>query len=172
MTVPYKAMRHEAGDTGYKSHMDQAHDNLKRMNAGSNTKQAMKLGFLLKCAEAGMSLEQIESKLDVLLEKAAVVDMVGAGSALGQVAASGVGLGHGLLNTLKDIGMTTAVGAPILAGGLAGYGLGKWKSSEDPETVKRQELSSEYLRLADEARRKALLRKMQIQNPGSLIQLS
>jgi hypothetical protein len=68
--------------------------------------------------------------------------------------------------------MTTAVGAPILAGGLAGYGLGKWKSSEDPETVKRQELSSEYLRLADEARRKALLRKMQIQNPGSLIQLS
>lgn len=169
MVAPLKTW-YEVSGTPYESHMDKAKKNREEAEKRLTTKQAFKAGILLKLAEARPTLEQLEQTLDKLLTKEAVLDQLG--NVLGQSLAIG---GAGVMNIANkgyDAATTVGLGLPILLGGTAGYSMGKMRPHDNPEQVKRELLRDEYLRLADEAKRRTTLKRLQERSPGSIIQLS
>ena len=132
-------------------------------------KQSVKLGFLLKCAEAKKSLEEIEALLDKQLEKKALVE--------DPIATGGRLLGHGAgaaatgAGSLANLGWTTLVGLPVLGGGLLGYAAGKFLDRPDIDAIKAHDVRNEYLRLANEANRRAVIKKMQSKEPGTVVRV-
>lgn len=128
-------------------------------------KQAMKAGFLLRCAEEGLTLEQIENRVDELLQKNAFWDTVGKG------VGTALGVGTGLLTKALDLGAIGAVGAPVVVGGLGGYLAYKLRDKPSLQRNMQEDLQNEYLTLADEAKRKAKLRKLQAEEPGTIVKL-
>jgi hypothetical protein len=114
-------------------------------------REAFELGFLRRCAEAGLSAEQTEALVKTAMIKAAdpfsLAAMLGSKgmSMLGNV--GGLALGLGLL-------------APPAAGYLAGRVASKATEPEiDVEDLKKQELIDEYRRLAARARASLAIRK-------------
>lgn len=104
------------------------------------TRQAFKFGFLLKCAEAGLSTQQIQQHIDAAIEKLSF-DPIGMLTDAGKLGLGGVGL------ALSGAGITGALG---------GYGLAKATEPDaDPEEAKMQELIATYKQYADQARRNA-----------------
>jgi hypothetical protein len=137
-----------------------------------SVKQAFKAGFLLRCAEEGLNLDQMEERI-AKLEKQA-----GIGSSAGAILGWPVGVTAGLARLAgKGIagGVTMPLAGSMYAGGLGGWALAnaskKPEDVADPEDMKREDLRNEYLRLADEARRKTILRNMQQDEPGSVLQI-
>jgi len=108
------------------------------------SREAFKVGFMLRCADEGLSPEEAQLRI----EKAA--------SALSKPVWGGVGdfLSGGLR------GLTTlGTFLPIAGGALGGYLLAKGKEEPvDEEDVKRQELINEYKRLTRAARQQARLK--------------
>lgn len=106
-------------------------------------RQLFKFGFLLRCADEGLTPAQTQLRIAACLEK---------------VAADGSGWGH----MLADAGL--GLGALGLAGaGAGGAGLGYMAArmtepQADPETAKQQELIAAYKQYADHARRLAARR--------------
>jgi hypothetical protein len=95
------------------------------------------------------------------------------------------GLGSGLISTagkalsaapaLAELGIGVGVGAPIAAGAMGGYGLAKLTSNDNPhalEEAKQDEITSEYERLSDEAKRRILLKRIQAQTGRKILPLS
>lgn len=147
----------------------------KQMSKRLTVKQAFKAGFLLKCAEQNLTLEQVQEKLASCLAakpmtKKAVnpilMKLLGGTSAfLGNSAAY-------LGKKVMDTGATLALAAPVVAGAGGMYLWNKTSPKPSADDVQHEELTGEYKRLASQARRKATLRQMQEDNPGSIVQLS
>lgn len=110
-------------------------------------KQAVKVGFLLKCADAGLTAEEAHTLVKKALDTGLSGLLSGAGKTLGGLSGAALLLG---------------VGAPLGIGAGAGYLLAK--SREDPtwdiEKAKMEELEEEYRRLAAEAQSNARRRRL------------
>lgn len=144
--------------------------------------QIIKIGFLLKCAEDGLTIEETHARVK------AAISMLKEGSPAGIIGAimSGVyGAGKDVVNTagkaisavpaLAELGLTVGLGAPIVAGGAGGYAAAKLTGDNDKrvlEEAKQDEVASEYERLAEEARRRTLLKRIQAQTGRRILPLS
>ena len=117
--------------------------------------EAFRAGFLLRCAEEGLSQPQIDARIEK--------------SASFHKAAEG-----GVMQTLKDIslaGLGTSLAAGTVIGGLGGaaYGLATpddFSSVKRPDyvdDVQRAELISAYRRNASDLRRQAVLTQRKAQ---------
>lgn len=114
--------------------------------------QAFKLGFLLKCAEAGLTPDEANDVAKRALVKHAAGPLETLGNKAWDAVPGLVGLlGKGLLV------------APLVGGAAIGYGAGKLQQDEGAtiEATKKEELESEYNRLASEAEANARRRKLQ-----------
>lgn len=135
--------------------------------------QSFKIGFLQACAEMGFTLDETHQRVKQAIalkrsgyqmEKQAWWPWLAGGlSYLG-------GKAVGAIPALASLGLTTAgvvgIGAPVAAGALTGYGAAKLKDldNDDKGTVedaKNEEIVGEYQRLAEEAKRRTALKKLQ-----------
>jgi hypothetical protein len=131
-------------------------------------REGFKYGFLLRCAEEGLTADEAEARAARGLEKqaeGALGTMVGdaysglktliggAPAFIAEHAPAAVGLG--------------ALGAAGAGGGI-GYGLAKMQEGDvDPKEVQREELISAYRTQAELARRKAIMDAVQQMQPRS-----
>jgi len=112
------------------------------------TNEAFRLGFFYRCAEAGLSPEEVSQLASRLHEKRAG-DWTDTAGMLG-----GLGLG-------------VTLAAPPILGYMTGSGLANASHEDvDPETLKKQELIAEYRRLATRARFAALKRRLREEQHG------
>lgn len=132
--------------------------------------EEFRLGFLLRCAQEGCTMAEVQSRVKLAADR------------LGQVKQA-----NGALNALPVVGSTVrdiaGLGAlwlktPLVAGGLSvagsglaglgvGYGIGKMQDTNaDPEAAKDQELITAYLLNAERARRRAQQRSYRPQTPS------
>lgn len=117
-------------------------------------REGFKYGFLLRCAEEGLTAKQAEARAARGLEKRGAGML---GSFLG-------GLGGGAASAITSapqwipkLGLGV-LGAGALATGLGGYALGKMQEGDvDPEEVQREELINAYRTQAELARRKEIM---------------
>jgi len=123
--------------------------------------EAFKVGFLMKCAENGLSPDESHDLIRRAFDKRAILGigpalkwLYGKGESL---AGKGWDLGTKLVPLGANFGLAAAVGVPVAGGIGAGYLLAKANepAGELVERAKHEELVGEYERLADEARRKA-----------------
>jgi hypothetical protein len=114
-----------------------------------SNEQIFKVGFLMKCAEQGLTIEETHTRIKVALAhiKQAFLGPIGAAaSALTPLAAAG------------------AIGLPILAGGTTGYLAAKATGADGKSMVdeaKKDEIAAEYKRLAEEAKRRTKIKQIQ-----------
>ena len=119
---------------------------------GLTAQQAFRMGFLLRCAEEGLSPDEIRQRTKAAMEKKA--------------SGFGVGDAKSIAKDLMSLGVTwykvpllisaLSVGGSALAGGAAGYGLGKMQEEHvDADAAKRQELIAAYETQAEIARQRA-----------------
>lgn len=116
--------------------------------------EAYKFGFLMRCAEEGLSQDQITERI----KQASLNKTAGIGSEiLGGVKAfggKGVDLAGRLFGSLLSLGKIGLIAGPPVAGMAGGYVLGKARSDDfDPEEAKQQELIAEYQRALDQFNR-------------------
>jgi hypothetical protein len=110
--------------------------------------QMFKVGFLLRCADEGLSDEETAERV-AMAER--YVKQAGVGDAI-QGTASG---GSATLQLLRSLGLWGLVGGGLL-GGIGGYAGGVLTDEPtDPSEVKKQELVAAYQQHADRARRQA-----------------
>lgn len=127
-----------------------------------------KAGFFLRCAEEGLSPEDIECRAKQAADP----------TLISRITAALKGIGSGLspvVGKATDVGLAAAVGAPVALGLGGGWLAGKLRNQsdvQDTDTIKAEGLLSEYRRLADEAEQKAHMKRLQDKHPGELIQLS
>ena len=117
--------------------------------------QAFKVGFLMYCADKGYSIDEANDLVKYAeLRKRANPIWKGLGAG-----ATGM---LGMIPGVSQLGIATALGAPILAGAGAGYLGAKFtQSGEDAiEEAKQEEVVGEYERLAEEARRRAKAKRL------------
>lgn len=140
---------------------------------------AFKAAFLNRCAEEGLTLDQIHERVKIAVAKAEetygekkadlkdYLPTLGAGGSLGWLFGKGdlgATVGGAAAGSLLPYAIPAAVlGTGALAGG--GLMLGKHlaESGEDPmaaDEIKARELISEYKRLGDKARLAARQRKL------------
>lgn len=129
-------------------------------------REGFKYGFLLRCAEEGLTAREAEARAARGLEKRAA-------GFWGSLAGS---LGSGIANTATNVITGTpafgakwlgaGLGAAALGAGAGGYALGKLREGEiDPEEVQREELIAAYRTQAELARRKAIMDAVQQTQP-------
>ena len=129
-----------------------------------DSRQGFKAGFLLKCAEAGLSEGEIAALLDHVLSKdAALSDLITTPYNMGMNAISNLTHYGGIA------GGAALLAAPIGVGAGVGYGAAKLTDldDEDPSETKLREQINEYLRLAEQARLNRAMRDGQQQRPRS-----
>lgn len=118
-------------------------------------KEAFKIGFLAKCAEDGLTPDEMLSR--VTQAKAAIEKRAFIGGLLGS-AAGAVG---GAAKNVAGYGIPLALAAPPILGGLAGYGLAKATDVDDTdvEDIKNRELVEEYKRQAAKLQQQNAVRR-------------
>lgn len=139
------------------------------------TEQAFKVGFLLKCAEDGLTLRETNERIKqtiATLEKRAIIWPLLAGLGTGAAWLGGKAIGA-IPGTLSAAG-TLGIAAPVVAGAGGGYLLAKGTSADKHLVgdAKQDEILGEYERLADEARRRARLKQLQQTTGRRVIALS
>ena len=109
-------------------------------------REGFKYGFLLRCAEEGLTAKEAEARAARGLEKQAVD---------GWDTVKNVVMGApGFITSAGGWGALGLAGL----GGLGGYGLAKLQESDiDPEDVQREELINAYNTQAELARRKSIM---------------
>lgn len=115
--------------------------------------EQFKFGFLLRCADEGLSPPQIEERIKL----ASVIGGIGGAMAAGAKGTAGL-LGAGL------------AGSALLGAG-GGYIAAKAQEQQvDPEEAKQQELIAAFRQHAEQARRTAarIRHRMQQQRPRSI----
>jgi hypothetical protein len=127
-------------------------------------REGFKYGFLLRCAEEGLTADEAEARAARGLEKqAGGFDPLSIAS---DVAKAGWGLGKWTAGKALTWGVPLGLGAAALGGGGLGYGLAKLQEGDvDPEEIQREELISAYKTQADLARRKAIMDAAQRMRP-------
>ncbi len=146
-----------------------------------NQEQAFKAGFLLGCAEDGLTNQETcfrikqaiaEVKNNANLEKQAIAGWLAALLGVGSGLKSLVG---GAMSTASAIGPPFAIGAPVGIGAVTGYGLAKLRQGGPGDLLadtKQDEIIDEYSRLADEAKKKALIKRIQNRTGKRIVPLS
>ncbi len=128
--------------------------------------QLFKIGFLYKCAQAGLTQEETHEVV-----KEAISRLKGEskqaqfGTGLISGAGKVVGSATSALPHLFSLGGLALMGIPVAAGAVGGYSLAKLRGGGDAKTMledaKKDEIVGEYERLAEEARRRARLKRLQ-----------
>lgn len=142
-----------------------------------NAEQAFKVGFLMKCAEAGLTIEETrervkEAILHVKRTIKTALDPIGGAIGLGTDA---LGWGAKQIPSLMSLGGAAAIGLPIAAGAGTGYLAAKLNSGNGGDMVddaKQDEIVGEYERLAEEARRRARIKQIQEQTGRRILALT
>ena len=114
-------------------------------------REAFKFGFLSRCVEHGLSLDQVHQQVKEALDKlAGWTDLITkpAGAAA-----------HGVAS-MSPYAMAGLAAAPLAIGGLGGFGLAKAVdvNERDADEVKRDEVTDEYERQTDLLRRVKAIR--------------
>ncbi len=116
--------------------------------------EAFKVGFLAKCAEDGLTPDQMLARVkqahDLFEKRAFIGDMLG----------SAAGAAGGLAKGLAGYGVPLALAAPPILGALGGYGLAKATDVDDTDVdaIKNRELVEEMRRQAEKLRRQRDIR--------------
>lgn len=150
--------------------------------------QSFKTGFLFACAEEGLSLAETHERVKRasaelragrnvagMTKEAIWPYLVGGAGALAGGAASLGGRALSALPSLLSLGSVLGVGAPLAAGAGAGYLASKLTTGDNKdelEDTKNDELVGEYERLSDEAKRRALIKRIQAETGRKLIPMS
>lgn len=119
-----------------------------------SAKEAFKVGFLARCAAAGLTpgetLYAVKAAADAFEKRAFL------GSLLGKATDAAGGVAKGL----AGYAIPAAVIAPPVLGGLGGYALAKATDVDDTdvEAIKNQELIDEYTRQTEDVRRRKAVR--------------
>jgi hypothetical protein len=110
------------------------------------TREAFKVGFLARCAETGMSPQQMLQTVKEAQEKLAFI---------GGMVDKAVDLGRGAVTTAAGWGLPLALAAPPALGGVIGYGLGRAADIDDLDVqdIREQELLNEYARQTSKLQR-------------------
>jgi hypothetical protein len=104
-------------------------------------RQLFKFGFLLQCADEGLTPAETRERIDVCLTKMAEG-----------------GLGTGLVHLLRNFSALGIAGAGV-TGALTGHLAARMTEPQaDPDMAKQQELIAAYRQYADHARRNAARR--------------
>lgn len=117
-------------------------------------REAFKAGFLLSCADKGMTADEAHA----LVKKAFGP---GAGNVVGELIEAPGRIISSVGPGLMGAGALAAIGLPIAAG--AGVGWGAAKLTDDDSNVdeaKTDELLAEYQRLTDQARRQIAMKQL------------
>jgi len=130
-----------------------------------NTREAFKIGFLLKCAECGLTEEETRRRaINLLVKQQAEETFVKQADPIPGVRAAGnilASVANPVVTGLKDflgkilgMGKTIYLVAPPIGGILGGYTLAKMKEDTTSREESRQkELAMEYLRSIGELKR-------------------
>lgn len=118
-------------------------------------KEAFKIGFLAKCAEDGLTPDQMLARVK------AAKDAFEKRAFIGGLLGSAAGAVGGAAKTVAGYGIPLALAAPPILGGLAGYGLAKATDVDDTDVddIKNRELVEEYKRQAAKLQQQAAVRK-------------
>jgi len=101
--------------------------------------QMFKVGFLLRCADEGLSDQETTARMEAAARFVGLVEKQARPT--------------GILDALKSLGFW-GLGLSALGGGAVGYGMGSLADQPaTPEDVKRQELIAAYQQQADRVRR-------------------
>jgi uncharacterized protein YdbL (DUF1318 family) len=123
--------------------------------------QAFKIGFLMKCAEQGLTIEETHERVKEAITKLKMqknANMIT--DPLKFIGSKTWDAGK----VLGSLGLAGAVGLPIVGGAGAGYLAAKATQSDGTglvEDAKQDEIVGEYERLAEEARRRARIKQIQ-----------
>jgi len=128
-------------------------------------KEQFRAGFLLRCAEEGCSMADVQARVKTAVAAILPGVLTGAGVAGGQAAIGGLGKAKDLLvdylkSPIAMLGAGTVASAGL--GGVVGHGLGKLHSEDvDPNELKQQELLQAYRTQAARIRQLAALKNTQ-----------
>jgi hypothetical protein len=137
-------------------------------------RQQFKFGFLLRCADEGLTLEQTHERVKEALafheKEAGIAEIIsgalkGIGSAAGGVA-EGVGKAAPVVaDAAKSLGLLGLGGAAV--GGIGAGHLAALAGEKeiDPEEIKKQELIATYRQQADRVRRNMAARSYRDDTP-------
>jgi hypothetical protein len=128
-------------------------------------REGFKYGFLLRCAEEGLTADEAEARAARGLEKQAG----GLDTMLSDAYSGLKGLFTGVPGFIATHAPTVAGIGALGAAGVgagAGYGLAKMQEGDvDPKEVQREELIAAYRTQAELARRKAIMEAVQQMQP-------
>jgi len=117
--------------------------------------QAFKVGFLLRCADEGLTQDEINQRVKTaaampLMTKSAIIDRI-------------ISAVPPLLTGTGILAASLGTALPVLGGAGAGYTAAKLTSDtkDDVEQAKQDEITGEYYRLAEEAKRNAARKRLQ-----------
>lgn len=122
---------------------------------GLSAREAFKVGFLAKCAEDGLTVDQIRARVKAAYDAGSEGLQKGADSFSPGKFMAGLGSGAAYYGGLG------LLAAPLAAGALGGYGLARLNDADDTDVddVKRQELIDEYRRQSHRLRMESALRE-------------
>jgi hypothetical protein len=153
-----------------------------------SNEQAIKAGFLFRCAEEGLTREETHVRIKQAIaqlkansnvrgmQKEAWLPAILGG--LAALSGGALSLGGKALSTvpaLASLGTTIGIAAPVIAGAGTGYLAAKLTGGTNKdglEEAKQDEIVNEYERLADEAKRRAVLKRIQAQTGKRIVPLS
>lgn len=138
-------------------------------------KQKFKAGFLLKCAEEGLTIKETHIKVKQLIamHKQAFNPLDLITKPVGLIG----NLAGNIIKTLPSAASTAAtigLAAPVGVGLAGGYGLAKMTNPDKHviDDLKQDEVVGEYERLAEEAKRRSRIKKLQEQTGRRIIALT
>lgn len=144
---------------------------------GLSKEAAFRYGFLARCADEGLTEDQIAHRLEVALEKTAA-EPAGLGL-FNDLYSTAKNVGSDVLNApLTALGYVSSMAKPVLgmsALGGAALGIGGaaglselTKSEKDVDDIRKEELIYAYGQAAEEARRRADARRKLTQGAAKL----
>jgi len=121
-----------------------------------NDKESFKIGFLMKCAEEGLTSSQVESRIMQkveMIKKAEGVSMIKKADGVLE-GINPIGGGWDVIKTVMGKAWPLALAAPWAIGGLGGYAVSKAQDDiYSVEEAKKREEIAEYYRAIDQLKR-------------------